>query len=105
MAARVLVLDVVVDEREVVKELDRGADGQHTRAIPAERFEDEHHEDRSQPLAPARPFGVEAEVVLHHAVEGLERRFALREKRSDLVVARGDARVECARDSTVPFTF
>jgi hypothetical protein len=105
MAARVLVLDVVVDEREVVQQLHRGADGSHAHPVAAERLEDEHAEHRPQSLAAARALGIEAEVVEHHPVEGLEPWVALGEERSDLVVARGDPRVEYARRSTVPLAF
>ncbi len=97
MASWVLILDVVVDEREVVQQLDRGADREDACRVAAEGLEHEAAEDRTQPLAATRPLGVQSEVVLHHPVEGLEGRLGLRQQGADLVVDRRDTRVEGSR--------
>ena len=93
---RVLVLDVVVDEREVVQQLDRRGRGQDTLRLIRARQGLEHQkaEQGTEALATARPAGIQAEVVQHHAVEGLQRRLGLRQQRADLLIDRGDTCLE-----------
>ena len=98
VSRRVLVLDVVVDEREVVEQLDRRDGGQDALRLAGERLEHEQAEQGAEAFATTRPSRIEAEVVQHHAVKGLQRRLGLRQQRPDLLIDGGDARFErCLR--------
>ena len=72
--------------------------------VATERLEHQTHEQRPQTLAGLPAFGVEAEVVEHHPVEGSEGRLALGQERADLLIDGGHASVG-HRLVTVPFTF
>src|SRR4029078_4552115 len=87
---RVLILDVVVDEREVMEQLNCRTDRRHARSVAAERLEHQAAEERSKALSTTGAAGVQAEVVQHHPVEGAEGRLALRQERADLVIDGGD---------------
>jgi hypothetical protein len=97
MARRILVLDVVVDEREVVEELDRGGRRKRATGVAGERLVDERAEHRAEPFTRGSSSRVQPEVVQHHPVEGLKRRVRAGQKSADLLVDGGDV---CLESST-----
>ena len=60
----------------------------HYQKLTLEAAVAEHEQERAEALAGSGTLGVEAEVVQHHAVEGLHRGLGLREHRTDLFVDR-----------------
>ena len=76
-ALDVAVLDVVVDEREVVAELDRRRAGQRPLVLAGDAGVGEQAEQRPHPLAARRARPVEAEVVADHLVQPVGRRVAV----------------------------
>jgi len=73
----VAVLDVVVDQREVVKKLDRRGGSHSGGSVAAQSLAGEEAEPWTEPLAAWRPLRSEpfvdvAELVLHHAVQSLD---------------------------------
>ena len=110
MAGGVLILDVVVDEREVVEELQRRRCGEHALRVAGQGLVHEDAHERSHALAATGALDRrgEAEVVQHHAVEGLEGRLDLRQYVADLLIDGCDPRAEpagrCHRKSMVAGT-
>ena len=89
-ALDVAVLDVVVDEREVVAELDRGGARQRALVVAGDAGVGEQAEQRSHPLAARRPRPVECEVVADHLVQPVGRRIAVLHEADDLALGVGD---------------
>ena len=96
MACRILVLDVVVDQREVVEQLDRRGRGKHTARIAGQRFVNQGAEHRPQALPGRASLRLQSEVVQHHPVEGPKRRVRAGQKSADLLVDGGDVCLESA---------
>ncbi len=89
-ALHVAVLDVVVDEREVVAELDRRRAGQGAPVLAGDAGVGEQAEQRSHPLAARGTRSVEREVVADHLVQAVGRRIAVLHEPDDLVLGVGD---------------
>ena len=89
-ALDVAVLDVVVDEREVVAELDRGGARQRPLVVAGDAGVGEQAEERPHPLAARRARPVECEVVADHLVEVVGRRIAILHEADDLALGIGD---------------
>ena len=86
----VAVLDVVVDEREVVAQLDRGGARQRALVVAGDAGVGEQAEQRSHPLAARRPRPVECEVIADHLVQPVGRRIAVLHEADDLALGVGD---------------
>jgi hypothetical protein len=74
----VAVLDVVVGERKVVDDLDRGGGRDDPVQVPAGGLAGQQTEQRAQPLAAwpldgLQPFVDPAQVIVHHAIVRAER--------------------------------
>ena len=89
-ALDVAVLDVVVDEREVVAELDRRGARQRALVLAGDAGVGEQAEQRPHPLAARRPRPVEREVVADHLVQPVGRRIAVLHEADDLALGVGD---------------
>ena len=89
-ALDVAVLDVVVDEREVVAELDRGRAGQRALVLAGDAGVGQQAEQRPHPLAAGRARAVEGEVVADHLVQAVGRRIAVLDQADDLAFGVGD---------------
>ena len=72
VARRILIFDVVVDQGEVVKQLDRRGRRQRAPRVAGQRFVHERAEHRPEPLSRRASLRIQAEVVQHHPVEGLK---------------------------------
>ena len=86
----VAVLDVVVDEREVVPELDRGGAGQRPLVLAGDARVGQQTEQRPHPLAARGTRTVEREVVADHLVEAVGRGIAVLDEADDLALGVGD---------------
>ena len=89
-ALDVAVLDVVVDEREVVAELDRRGARQRPLVLAGDAGVGEQAEQRPHPLAARRARAVEREVVADHLVQPVGRRIAILHEPDDLALGVGD---------------
>ena len=90
----VAVLDVVVDEREIVAELDRGGARQRSLVLAGDAGVGEQAQQRAHPLAARRTRPVEREVVADHLVEAMGGWIAVADEADDLALGVGDERGE-----------
>ena len=89
-ALGVAVLDVVVDEREVVAELDGGSARERQPVVAGDAGVGEEAEQRPDPLAARRARTVEPEVVPDHLVQPTGGRIVVTHEADDLGLGVGD---------------
>ena len=87
---RVAVLDVVVDQREVVAELDRGGPRERALVLAGDTRVREEPQERSHALAAGRAGAVEGQVIANHLVQTVGGRVPVLHEAHDLGLGVGD---------------